>query len=150
MITFYDNDPVYVTDQWFINGDRQYPISCLRNPRTTHITPPLSVKRSVILIVLPLLIPAAIGAFLPTAITVAISVAIIPVTLTAGVVLHRRGRVHVLLADFGGSTVRLYQTSDPTEFGKLVRALARTYTYHRHSRRTVARRGTHNAPSSIW
>jgi hypothetical protein len=128
MITFYDDDPVYVTDQWFINGHRQYPISCLRNLRRPHITPPLAVTRSVILTVLPLLIPAAFGAALPAAITVAMSVAIIPVTLAAGMVLHRRGRVHILLADFGGSTVRLYQTSNTTEFGKLIRALTRAYT----------------------
>jgi hypothetical protein len=89
----------------------------------------------VIITVSPLLIPAAIGPGLPRAITVAISVAIILVTLLTGIVIHRRGRVYILLADFQGSPVRLYQTSDKTEFGKLTRALTRAYTYHRYPRR---------------
>jgi hypothetical protein len=57
MITFYDDDPVYVTDQWFINGHRQYPIRCLRNLRTTYISPPLAAKRFVILTVPPTVHP---------------------------------------------------------------------------------------------
>ena len=134
MITFYD-DRICVTDQWFINGHRRYPINHLRNPRTTYKSPGLPVRRFLIFTVPPLLVPAAIGPGLPTAVTVAISVAIILVTLATGMAVHRRSRMHILLADFQGSTVRLYQTSDKTEFGKLVRAFARANSYHRYSRR---------------
>jgi hypothetical protein len=154
MITFYDDGPICVTDRWFINGPRRYPINHLRNPRTTYKSRGLSVRRFVISAVSPLLVPAAMGPALPTAITVAISVAIILITLVTGMVRHRRSRVHILLADFRGTTVRLYQTSDKTEFGKLVRALARAYTYHRYSRRTLFANSRNDScggkPRSTW
>ena len=134
MIRFYDDDPVCVTDQWFINGHRRYPINQLRNPRTTYESPGLSVRRFVIFTLPPLLIPAATGPALPTTVTVAMSVAIVLVTLLTGMIVHRQRRVYILLADFQGFTVRLYQTSDKTEFGKLARALTRAYTYRRFSR----------------
>jgi hypothetical protein len=42
MITFYDDDTVCVTDQWFINGHRQYQlIACtMLEQRTYHQDPP--------------------------------------------------------------------------------------------------------------
>jgi Family of unknown function (DUF6232) len=135
MIILYDDDGVCVTDEWFINGHGQYPINRLRHPRKTYVSRRLAARRFVILTVSPLLIPAVIGSALPTAITVAISVAIIVITLVTGIVMHKRRRVYILQADFQGSTVRLYQTSDEIEFGKLTRALTRAYTYHRYSRR---------------
>ena len=90
MIIFYDDDPICVTGQWFINGHRRYPINQLRNPRTTYKSPGLPVRRFLIFTVPPLLVPAAMGPALPTAVTVAISVAIILVTLVTGMVRHRR------------------------------------------------------------
>ncbi|MFI7372293.1 DUF6232 family protein [Actinoplanes sp. NPDC049668] len=126
MTTFYDHGGIRITDRWLSIGGRRCRVGHLRNLRTARGHGDRATRRAAGTAVVSLLVVGAAARHVPAPVSVlgAVVLVVLPALVAAA-----RARLvrpaYLLLADYRGTTVRLYATRDETEFGKFSRALAR-------------------------
>ena len=145
MITFYDHHGIRITERWLAIGSDGYPIDDLRNLRVARGQSDHTARRAAYTTTLSLLVVATTMPRVPLPVSM---INVVVFVLLPAMVAAVRARLlrpaYLLLADYRGATVQLYETTDETEFGKISRALARASTYdgipgtHRSSRRHVS------------
>lgn len=126
MTTFYNSQGVRITEGSFSVGRRQYPIDKLNNLRKARGPADPIAQRAAATAALSLLTVIVIGPIVSSS-TIALIAAMFvaaPAAIAA-VRVRLRPAEYQLWADFHGHPVRLYQSRDRTEFGKISRALIR-------------------------
>jgi hypothetical protein len=138
MTTFYDNGSIRITERWLHVGDQRYAVEELRN---LGVARGAARPRAGPIILTTILASPVVGLLGNTASrSAAVAAESIVVVLTAlATVWARRSRAYQLWADYRGSPVRLHETRDRTEFGKISRALVRASSHHRVPPRYVVR-----------
>jgi hypothetical protein len=124
-LVFYDRDGVRIT-RWFSAGGRRYPIDRLSNLRRARGPADRTARRAArtAAVSLPALLTA--GPRLPLPLTLAMAVILVGWPSAVAAVRTRwRPASFQLWADEDGRAVRLYETRDATEFGRISRALLR-------------------------
>lgn len=126
MTTFYDHAGIRITERRLTVGGRDYPVGDLRALRMARGPGDRTTRRAAYLATLSLLIATPAGWLTPAPISMIMVVVLVAPPAVVAVVRARLVRpAYLLLADYRGRTVRLHETRDRTEFGKISRALLR-------------------------
>ncbi|MEU7901696.1 DUF6232 family protein [Actinoplanes sp. NPDC049118] len=129
MTTFYDHDGIRITERWLSIGGHRCRVGHLRNLRVARGRGDRTARRLACAATVSLLVVAATVRHVPLPVSVLSTAVLVVLPAVATVVRARLVRpAYLLLADYRGTTVRLYETRDETEFGKVGRALARAAT----------------------